>query len=155
MDTKISKEVFAVIAESVFETTHTNATPREYANELERQMCAFIFNEPWRKGFIERKLKRTFVSIDYEPVPFYDDSKKCEWKAGDTISAFFKTYMPWESLNAEFCRKWGAAFLEFVRGDVLRISGGTLTVKVTATPAWQNDKGRIKAYQDFTLVKVK
>ncbi len=113
------------------------------------------FPNPWRKGFIERKLKRIRVSIGYEPDPFYGDGKKCEWKAGETISAFFKTYRPWKELNAEFCRKWGHAFIELVRGDVLRISGGTLTAQPTATPAWQNNKGRIEAYQDFTLVNVK
>lgn len=155
LNTKISKEVFLALAESVFKMTRPNATPREYANELERQMCAFIFNEPWRAGFIESQFKHTIVSIDYEPRPFYGDSKECEWVAGETVSAFFKTCQPWKELNAEFCRKWGDAFIELVRGDVLRISGGTLTAQPTATPAWQNNKGRIEAYQDFTLVNVK
>lgn len=156
MNTQITKEVFLSIAESVFKTTRANATPREYGNELERQMCAFIFNEPWRRRFIERQFMRTIVLIEYDPSPYYGDCKKCEWKAGEHVTAFLKTRRPWEEISADFCRKWSAAFLDLARADVRRFSGGTLTIKETAAdPLWEERNGKIDAIADFRLVKAK
>lgn len=108
------------------------------------------------KGFIERQFLRSIVSIDYDPEPYYGDCKKCEWKAGEHVTAFFKTQRPWEEITADFCRRASSEFLEFVRIDVRKVSGGTLTIKETAAdPLWAELNGKIEAIADFTLVKAK
>ena len=112
--------------------------------------------KPWHKGFVERQFRRVIVSIDYDPSPYYGDCKKCEWKAGEHVTAFFKTQGLWEEITADFCRKWSSVFLELVRADIRRFSGGTLTIKDTsADPIWEERNGKIDAIADFTLVKVK
>lgn len=52
-------------------------------------------NKPWDKGFVERQFRCVIVSIDYDPSPYYGDCKKCGWKAGEHVTAFFKTQRPW------------------------------------------------------------
>lgn len=108
------------------------------------------------KGFIERQFLRSIVSIDYDPEPYYGDCKNCEWKAGEYMTALFKTQRPFEEITADFCRKWSSAFLEFVRADVRRVSGETLTIKETAAdPLWFECNGKIEAIAAFTFVKAK
>ena len=115
------------------------------------------YKKAWRsKGFVEKRFRRAFFLIDYEPEPYYGDRKECEWKAGEHVTAFFKTQRPWEEITADFCRKWSSAFLEFVRTDVRKVSGGTLTIKETAAdPLWFEHNGKIEAIADFTLVEEK
>lgn len=76
--------------------------------------------KPWHKGFVERQFRRVIVSIDYDPSPYYGDCKKCEWKAGEHVTAFFKTQGLWEEITADFCRKWSSVFLELVRAEIIR-----------------------------------
>lgn len=108
------------------------------------------------KGFIERQFRCTLILIDYDPEPYYSDCKKCEWKAGEHVTAFFKTQRPFEEITADFCRRASSAFLEFVRTDVRKVSGGTLTIKETAADSlWFEHNGKIEAIADFTLVEEK
>ncbi len=115
------------------------------------------YKKAWRsKGFVEMRFRRAFFLIDYEPEPYYGDRKECEWKAGEHVTAFFKTQRPFEEITADFCRKWSAMFRELVRIDVRKFSGGTLTIRESAfNPSWEECNGKIRACDAFTLVKAK